>query len=123
MSTLTSAPIGVPPLGLWQRLRDKFSKPMQATSGDLDIRVSELELEVSVLQTQVAYAQDRLNQVQQAMQAWGAPKEVLPTDVFIGGCRYSETGEAYWTTSNGPGDRWIGGARVSPEGDQIMVAP
>lgn len=114
MSTLASAPIGVPPVGLWSRVKDWFNKPMEATSGDLEQRVVALQQEVRVLRTQ-------LSELQLRQSRWGAPLAVLPTDVFIAGRRYSATGEAYWTTSNGPTDKWIAGARVSAEGDQVMV--
>lgn len=122
MSTLSTAPIGLPPTtGLWSRLKHALSAPAQATGG-LEHRVSELELKVSVLQAQVAYAQGQLQDLGAHVDTWGAPKAVLPTDVYLADRRYTETGEAYWTTANGPTDRWISGARVSDDGSQVMVA-
>ena len=116
--------LAIPPaLGLWSRLKGLFKPAPITLAQGLEHRVDELEAEVIVLQTQVAYAQTQLQNLQVQVGAWGQPQAVLPTDVFLGGKRYTATGEAYWTTSNGPTDRWIAGARVSDDGSQVMVVP
>jgi hypothetical protein len=119
MTSSTTAP-GSPPLGLWSKLTSWLSSPAKATGG-LEHRVSELELSVAVLQAQVAYAQGQLVQLQTQVSTWGQPRAVLPTDRYLAGKRYSDTGEAYITTVVSGSDRWVGGARVSDQGDQVIV--
>ena len=119
MSTLATAPIGVPPaLGLWSRLKGLLTAPAMAS---LEHRVDELELEVSVLQAQALNLQLNLNNLQLQVDTWGAPRAPLPTDVYIAGKRHSKDGVLYITTTVAGTDRFIAGSRVSDQGDQVTA--
>ena len=115
MSTLSAAPIGIPPLnGLWARLKSAFSKPVQATA-----HTPAHTHEVEVLKAQVVQLLERVAVLESPPAP--APRAVLPTDVYLAGRRYTADGVAYITTTVSGTDQFIGGARVTITGEQVVA--